>query len=249
MKTVLGCVSFFATGLVAAQSSSSHPAAVLAPMSADECAVWARETSFAQSVDGHDLQAFAEHVHPGGVFIGGNGPLRGRAEIVKAWQGIVEASGPVSLHWYPAHVAIGAGDADTAVSTGPVWFIDKRPGARNRYLRGNFVSTWKRDESGTWHVLYDAGSDPEPVSEIQFEAGKTGIVPACPPASAICACVGPGVALLCASQRIHAGSRCHDCPRHRKETDAFAYLIPSCAACTEVPFFQDEAATAARSLP
>ena len=36
------------------------------------CEVWARETSFAQSVADHDAATFAAHLHPDAVFVGGN---------------------------------------------------------------------------------------------------------------------------------------------------------------------------------
>ncbi len=37
-------------------------------LSATECQVWERESSFAQSVARHDAPAFAAHVHEGAVF-------------------------------------------------------------------------------------------------------------------------------------------------------------------------------------
>ena len=38
------------------------------PLSADECAVFMRELSFARSVAGHDAAAFAAHIAPDAVF-------------------------------------------------------------------------------------------------------------------------------------------------------------------------------------
>lgn len=176
MRTILGCAALFAAALSAAQASPSDASA----MSLDECAILARELSFARSMESHDLHVFAEHLHPAAVFISGNTPLRGRDEIVKAWRGLVEGTGPVSLHWYPTQIAISADIPGFALSTGPVWILDKRPNSKNKYLRGNFMSTWKRDDNGTWHVLYDSGGDATPITEAQFEAGKAGPAYACP---------------------------------------------------------------------
>src|SRR5260370_30742999 len=55
-----------------------------AKLDANECAVWRRELSFAQSVEKHDAKAFAAHLHPGAIFNAGtNSPARG-SEAVKA---------------------------------------------------------------------------------------------------------------------------------------------------------------------
>src|SRR5689334_15818368 len=76
-----------------ADEPSPPPAAAVAPapaMSESECQVWNREISFAASVEKHDAQAFAEHLHPGAVFLGGtNKPRRGSEAIAAAWTDIV----------------------------------------------------------------------------------------------------------------------------------------------------------------
>lgn len=138
------------------------PAPGPAPMSAEECAVWARELSFAQSVEHHDAMAFAEHVHPGAVFLGG-APLRGREAVVKGWAEIVAGSG-TRLHWHPREVAIG-GDPRLAVSRGPYWIEDTSPQAKHRYLVGTFTSFWAKDADGVWRVMFDAGSGVRPAAD------------------------------------------------------------------------------------
>jgi ketosteroid isomerase-like protein len=135
---------------------------VVAPMSADECAVWNREMSFAASVANHDAAAFAEHLHPGAVFLGGsNKPRRGSESIAGAWAGIVKGDGGV-LHWHPDTVVIG-GDPNVALSRGPWWIADTSPGAKAPFVRGSYISTWVRDDKGVWHVLFDGGGGSEPV--------------------------------------------------------------------------------------
>lgn len=148
--------------LLSTAASAAPPASGPAPMSAEECAVWARELSFAQSVENHDAKAFAEHVHPGAVFLGG-APLRGREAVAKGWAEIVAGTG-TKLHWHPREVAIG-GDPHLAVSRGPYWMEDTSPQARHRYLVGTFTSFWVKDADGAWRVMFDAGSGARPAAD------------------------------------------------------------------------------------
>lgn len=138
-------------GAAQAQPPPQPPAIA---MSADECAVWARERSFAQSVEAHDAAAFAAHLHPGTVFIGGAGATRGADAVVAQWAPLLAADGP--LRWHPERVVIG-GDPDTALSMGPYWLREDRPGLAPRFRIGRFISVWKRDADGSWRVLFDGG--------------------------------------------------------------------------------------------
>jgi ketosteroid isomerase-like protein len=150
-------------------SEAPAPAAETAPattapvsMSEAECQVWNREVSFADSVERHDAKAFAEHLHPGAVFLGGaNRAKRGSATIAAAWAEIVEGKQGV-LHWHPDMVVIG-GDPNVALSRGPWWVADTSPGAKQPFVRGNYISTWVRGEDGVWHVLFDGGGSDTPV--------------------------------------------------------------------------------------
>jgi len=157
-------VAVAATIAQAAEPAPSAPAptATAAPaMSASECAVWNREISFAAAVESHDAKAFAEHLHPGAVFLGGNNkPKRGSEVIAGAWAGIVQGEGGV-LHWHPDTVVIG-GDPNVALSRGPWWIADTSPGAKAPFVIGSYVSTWVRDRKGVWHVLFDGGGGNEP---------------------------------------------------------------------------------------
>ena len=151
---------------VPAPAPAPPPTAAAAPaMSASECAVWNREISFAASVENHDAKAFAEHLHPGAVFLGGNNkPKRGSEMIAGAWAGIIQGDGGV-LHWHPDTVVIG-GDSNVALSRGPWWIADTSPDAKAPFVIGSYVSTWVRDRKGVWHVLFDGGggSEPKPAS-------------------------------------------------------------------------------------
>lgn len=141
--------------------------------SKDECAVWAREQSFADSVTKHDAKAFAEHVHPGAVFAANTPrPTRGRDAILKDWAGILDGSA-IGLEWYPTVVVIG-GEPDVALSSGPALIESRDPKAAQKYALVSFTSTWHHDSDGTWRVLLDGGTTPRPASEAEVAAFRAG---------------------------------------------------------------------------
>jgi ketosteroid isomerase-like protein len=178
-------VQGLASALLVVASGAALAQSAPAPatrMTAAECDVWARERSFAQSVEAHDATAFAEHLHPGAIFIGGPEPARGKAAVVTDWAPLVK--GEIKhLHWAPDQVVIG-GDPDVALSMGPYWMEDTRPGANPRFHSGRFISTWRRDAQGTWHVLYDGGGGnrAEPASEDDVARLKASLPATCPSA-------------------------------------------------------------------
>ena len=142
-------------------------------LSADECAVWARESSFATSVAQHDARAFAQHLHPGTAF-GVKGPraTRGSAAVAAQWAGLIEGK-TVRLAWYPVLVTIG-GVADIAYSSGPALYESLRPGATPRFTLGTFQSVWHRGGDGVWRVLFDDGTTPRPATDAQVAAFRAG---------------------------------------------------------------------------
>ena len=142
-----------------------------AKLSAEECRVWAREQSFAASVDRHDAKSFAEHVHPGAVFGAASANVqRGRDAVVKAWQPIIEGRN-VSLQWRPHFVSIGA-DPNVAISRGPFVISSKDANGSMMYAIGDFVSVWVRNNARSpWVVLFDGGGPP-PAKVSEDEAKK-----------------------------------------------------------------------------
>jgi len=144
------------------------------PLTAEECAVWQRELSFAHSVASHDATAFAGHVHENAAFSASQPqPTRGREAIVKRWTGLIEGK-RVVLRWYPTRVTMAPGVADTAWSSGPSLVEVLDPEAKDRYLLGAFHSVWHKDADGVWRVLFDDGVEPRPVGAIEvadFESG------------------------------------------------------------------------------
>jgi len=128
-----------------------------AKLDPDECAVWQRELSFAQSVDSHDAKAFAAHLHPGTVFAAGTeNPLRGADAVLKNWAGLIEGK-PLRLRWRPNIVNIG-GNRNVAISRGPYVIEDTRPDAKPKYRVGTFTTIWGRESAvAPWLVLFDGG--------------------------------------------------------------------------------------------
>ena len=158
-------LALFATALsVSAQTLPPAPPPApppWPPASAAECAVFAREASFADSVERADEAAFAEHVHPGAVFLGGAVPARGRAEVVSQWRPIIRSEG-ITLRWRAGNVVIGS-DPDIAYSTGPSYIERGAPSdgvvsTRPRFVLMTYFSVWVRDAGPTWRVIYDGGA-------------------------------------------------------------------------------------------
>jgi ketosteroid isomerase-like protein len=135
------------------------------PLTAEECAVWQRERTFAESVARHDARAFAEHVHEGAVFGAASPqPQRSREAIVKAWKRIIEGEG-VTLEWRPHFVSLAQG-ADVALSRGPFVITSWDESGKRSYAIGDFVSVWvRKDTASPWMVILDGGGPaPTPAS-------------------------------------------------------------------------------------
>jgi len=153
-----------------AQMKDTPPAPTF---SADECAVWARELSFADSVAQHDAKAFADHVHAGAVFSAKSPqPLRGRDAILQRWAKIIDGTG-LKLSWYPTSVVIG-GEGDIALSSGPALYESPDPKEAGKASLGGFQSTWHKGADGAWRVLFDDGIEPKPATEADIAAFRAG---------------------------------------------------------------------------
>jgi hypothetical protein len=127
------------------------------PASADECAVWRREQSFARSVERHDVAAFESFLHAGTVFdVATPGADRGREAVMKNWAGIVEGKA-LALRWRPGIVTIG-GEPTIAVSRGPYILQTMKDGAP-AWRVGMFQTVWVRDpKDAVWRVLFDGSA-------------------------------------------------------------------------------------------
>ena len=143
--------------LLAPFAAIGQDASAVAPPDAgsDACAVWARESGFAQSVADHDAAAFAGYLHPDAVFIDGGNATRGAEAIAAGWAGIIEGK-DIVLRWYPDAVHVGA-NGQVALSRGPYWMEFPSAPPDKRYRQGRFVSTWLRGGDGEWRVVFDGG--------------------------------------------------------------------------------------------
>jgi ketosteroid isomerase-like protein len=144
------------------------------------CEVWSREKSFAESVERHDAKAFVEHIDTNAVFVSGDGSFtRGNTEVAKAWAGIIEGKN-VILRWHPDFVGLSS-DGKTAISRGPYWIENPDPNAKQKFMTGNFQSTWVKDKKSQWHVFADGGTPgPVPATPEQVQALKQTLSPSCP---------------------------------------------------------------------
>jgi ketosteroid isomerase-like protein len=107
------------------------------------------ERAFAATLTARDHAAFASFLAEDAVFLnGGRGELRGKAAIAEYWKRYYAAP-QAPFSWRPDRVAVL--DAGTlAYSTGPVAAPDGRVFAR-------FYSTWRREPSGAWRIVFDDG--------------------------------------------------------------------------------------------
>lgn len=155
--------------------SSFATMAAPAQLTAEECAVWQRERSFAGTVATHDAAAFASHVGENAAFgASTTQPTRGREAIVKRWAALIEGK-QIALRWYPTRVIMAPGVTDIAWSSGPSLIEVLDPKAKDRYLLGAFHSVWHKDADGVWRVLFDDGVEPRPVGAeavAAFESGR-----------------------------------------------------------------------------
>lgn len=177
---VLLAFSLAVAGSVSATDAPIPTAPPAAVMTDAECAVWAREMSFARSVVTHDAKAFADHVGEGAAFGASEPqPTRGRDAIVRQWAGILEGR-RVKLEWYPTRNTIAGGAGDIAWSSGPALTEVLVPGAKQRYLLGQFRSLWHRDADGAWRVLFDDGVPPRPATDAEAAAFRAARPAQCP---------------------------------------------------------------------
>lgn len=155
-----------------------------APLHADgfsieECAVWDRELSFADSVARHDATAFAAHIEPGAVFgAGADARSRGREAIVERWRRIIEGK-QLTIEWYPSQTIVG-GVEGIAWSEGPALVITDPGLPGEAYQLGRFRSVWRRGEDGVWRVLFDGGDEPRPATTEEALAFRAGRRDTCP---------------------------------------------------------------------
>ena len=106
------------------------------------------ERAFAASMAMRDFTAFQGHLAEDAIFIGNDGPLRGKAEIAAGWQRYFE-SDEAPFSWRPELVTVPQ-SGSLALSTGPVY---NPAGA----CVGTFTSIWRRNTDNSWSIVFDRG--------------------------------------------------------------------------------------------
>jgi len=141
------------------------------PASADECAVWRREQSFARAVERHDARAFAEHLHAGTIFDAGHADAdRGRDAVTASWTPII-AGTTIALRWRSGIVQIG-GEPGIAISRGP-FILQRTQGGADVFRVGFYQTVWLRDaRDGVWRVLYDGSASTAQAMESRAAAER-----------------------------------------------------------------------------
>jgi uncharacterized protein (TIGR02246 family) len=106
------------------------------------------ELAFARTMADRDHAAFASFLADEAVFLMGGKPQRGKAAVAEYWKRFyTDPKAPFS--WKPDHVQV-LDSGGLAASTGPVFDPDGKLFAR-------FYSTWRREDSGTWRIVFDDG--------------------------------------------------------------------------------------------
>ncbi|HEU0152811.1 MAG TPA: nuclear transport factor 2 family protein [Arenimonas sp.] len=131
----------------------SFAAAAAAPGPVDVAALEQQlrdaETAFAKSMADRDLQAFGGFIAEDAVFVNGRQPLRGKTAILAAWAGYFEGE-QAPFAWAPETVVV-LDSGRLGQTKGPVTGPDGQPVLE-------FRSTWRRDDTGRWQVVFDDGA-------------------------------------------------------------------------------------------
>jgi len=111
--------------------------------------VMATERAFAATMAARNHTAFTSFLADDAVFLnGGRGELRGKSAIAEYWKRYYSAP-QAPFSWQPDRVAV-LDSGDLAYSTGPVAAPDGKVFTR-------FYSTWRREPSGAWRIVFDDG--------------------------------------------------------------------------------------------
>jgi ketosteroid isomerase-like protein len=128
-----------------------------APVVADfDDDVRCREIAFSQSVEVQDVTAFRSFIDPDARFVGSS-VQRGIGDIAAAW-GVFFSDDAPQMKWRPQFVEV-LNDGTLALSRGPYRMIVKGEDGTLTEHWGTFNSVWRKQDDGTWKVVFDAGND------------------------------------------------------------------------------------------
>ena len=128
-----------------------------APAIADvEDNVRCREIAFSQSVELQDVTAFSSFIDKDARFVGGS-VQRGADAVTTAWSVFFSDDAP-QMKWRPQIVEV-LNDGTLALSRGPYRMIVKGEDGTTTEHWGTFNSVWRKQDDGTWKVVFDAGNE------------------------------------------------------------------------------------------
>jgi ketosteroid isomerase-like protein len=128
-----------------------------APAVADvENDVRCREIAFSQSVEVQDVTAFRSFIDSDARFVGGS-VQRGVDDVTTAWS-VFFADGAPQMKWRPQIVEV-LNDGTLALSRGPYRMIVEGEDGTLTEHWGTFNSVWRKQDDGTWQVVFDAGNE------------------------------------------------------------------------------------------
>lgn len=112
--------------------------------------VMAHERAFAATMAARDFEGFGSYLSREAVFMTGDGTLRGKDAVLKAWRRHYDGVQP-PFSWEPEQVEV-VESGTLAYSTGPI-----RDAAGRRI--GSYNSVWRLEAPGRWAVVFDRGCD------------------------------------------------------------------------------------------
>lgn len=130
-------------------------------LEAVRAAVKAADVAFAQAVAARDRELFASFIAEDATFLGG-GLTQGRDAIVVDWGIFFAVGGGATITWEPHTVEVAA-SGDLAYTLGTFEVRATGPDGRPQRTTGTYVSIWRKHTDGSWKVVVDGGTPPQPV--------------------------------------------------------------------------------------
>lgn len=141
-------VTRIATVLIVATVLTGISLAGEAPDTAERAAeLRAAEQAFAQTMADRDHEAFASFLATDTVFFG-RGEIRGKDAVAAAWKPFFEGTA-APFSWQPEIVSV-LDSGTLGLNSGPIFTPDGK-------RVGTFNSVWRRQEDGTWKIVFDRG--------------------------------------------------------------------------------------------
>ncbi|MEE9563204.1 MAG: SgcJ/EcaC family oxidoreductase, partial [Thermoanaerobaculia bacterium] len=154
--------SYLITALVLMTTLSAAPASAQSPdLEKERAAVRAADRAFANAVALGDRELFASFIAEDATFLGG-GLTQGRDAIVVEWGIFFAAGGRGTITWEPHTVEVAA-SGDLAYTLGDFEVQSIGPDGQRHKSTGTYVSIWRKRADGSWQVVVDGGTPPQPV--------------------------------------------------------------------------------------